>query len=164
MQGLALNAPALGRRITLSDRFILIVLSVLRMIWPLAQVIPSTPWHRLSDDHGIPGRAEADEHYFNEPTRVITAHSLAQVLLHALLMRFSCVAHALFMQCSCIAHALLMHCSCIVKDIVSLCCHMRLLQKAKLCWDVDLHRRAFARARAMDFLRKHCPNPMMSEL
>jgi hypothetical protein len=124
MQGLALNAPALGRRITLSDRFILIVLSVLRVIWPLAQVIPSTPWHRLSDDHGIPGRAEADEHYFNEPTRVITAHSLAQVLLHALLMRCSCFVHALLMLRACIAHASLLRCSCIAHALsrTSLAC------------------------------------------
>lgn len=80
MQGLALNAPALGRRITLADRVILIIISVLRVLCPLAQVIPSTPWSRITDDDGIARRAETDAHYFNEPTRVITAHSLGQVL------------------------------------------------------------------------------------
>lgn len=79
MQGLALNAPALGRRVTLGDRVSLAIITVLRMLCPLAQLIPSTPWNRITDDLAIPRRAETDAHYFNGATRVITAHSLGQV-------------------------------------------------------------------------------------
>lgn len=79
MQALALNAPALGRRITLADYVAMVVVALLRVLCPLAQLIPSTPWHQITDDHAIPHRAQTDAHYFNEPTRVITAHSIVQV-------------------------------------------------------------------------------------
>lgn len=79
VQGLALNAPALGRHVTIGDRVSLVIINMLRMLCPLAQLIPSTPWNRITDDHAIPHRAESDAHYFNGALRVVTAHSLAKV-------------------------------------------------------------------------------------
>jgi hypothetical protein len=79
LQGLALNAPALGRQTTTMDHVVLSVVGYLAHVCPKTPVVPGTPWEELSDEPDLIERMMADELYSNGDIRAMTALTLGQV-------------------------------------------------------------------------------------
>jgi hypothetical protein len=79
VQGMALNAPALGRQATIIDYFLLGLLWLFSKLVPLARWVPGTPWEDLSDEDSLIERVMADEIFENGGIRIQTALSLGQV-------------------------------------------------------------------------------------
>ena len=79
LQGLALNAPALGRDVTLFDRILAFALWPLACLFPSARVVPGTPWTQLSDEEEVRRRVAADPLFENGNVRLRTALSFLHV-------------------------------------------------------------------------------------
>ena len=81
-QGLAMNAPALGRKVTIFDRILLWVVSWFAMIIPRTPLVPGTPWEQLSDEPDLIAGIVQDKLFSNGDIRAQTAMTLGQVRAH----------------------------------------------------------------------------------
>lgn len=74
-----MNAPALGRKVTIFDRILLWVVSWFAMIIPRSPIVPGTPWEQLSDEPDLIASIVRDKLFCNGDIRAQTAMTLGQV-------------------------------------------------------------------------------------
>ena len=74
-----MNAPALGRQITVVDRIVLTVVSYLAQLCPRAALVPGTPWEALSDEPDLIRKVTSDKLFENGDIRAMTALTLGRV-------------------------------------------------------------------------------------
>lgn len=79
LQGLILNAPALGRNITFLDRALLSAVGLISAVAPAWRVVPGTPWENLCDEPDLIAGIQQDALYNNADMRAMTACTLGKV-------------------------------------------------------------------------------------